>query len=32
VWANWDKDELVAKADEIKNSLLFRTLLHGVEM
>ncbi|KAL2203435.1 NAD(P)-binding protein [Sarocladium strictum] len=32
VWANWDKDELVAKADEIKNSPLFRILLHGVEM
>ncbi|KAF4445472.1 hypothetical protein F53441_10814 [Fusarium austroafricanum] len=30
VWANWDVDELKARADEIKNSLLFKTILNGV--
>ncbi|QIW96672.1 hypothetical protein AMS68_002190 [Peltaster fructicola] len=32
VWANWDADELLAKADEIKNSRLFTWLLDGVPM
>ncbi|KAL7952460.1 NAD(P)-binding protein [Trichoderma compactum] len=32
VWVNWDVDELRARADEIKNSWLFRILLNGVEM
>ncbi|KAF4988833.1 hypothetical protein FDECE_14907 [Fusarium decemcellulare] len=32
VWVNWDVDELKARADEIKNSLLLRVLLNGVTM
>ncbi|ETN38341.1 uncharacterized protein HMPREF1541_06376 [Cyphellophora europaea CBS 101466] len=32
VWVNWDVSELKARADEIKNSLLLRVLLHGVPM
>jgi hypothetical protein len=32
VWVNWDVDELKARADEIKDSLLFRILLNGVVM
>ncbi|KAF5608520.1 hypothetical protein FPANT_444 [Fusarium pseudoanthophilum] len=32
VWANWDVDELKARADEIKNSLLFKIILNGVPM
>ncbi|KAL7915342.1 NAD(P)-binding protein [Trichoderma velutinum] len=32
VWVNWDVDELKARADEIKDSWLFRVLLNGVEM
>ncbi|KAH7259138.1 uncharacterized protein BKA55DRAFT_591924 [Fusarium redolens] len=32
VWANWDVDELKARADEIKNSLLFKLILNGVPM
>ncbi|RVX74935.1 hypothetical protein B0A52_01212 [Exophiala mesophila] len=32
VWINWDVDELKARADEVKNSLLLRVLLHGVPM
>jgi hypothetical protein len=32
VWANWDVDELKARADEIKNSLLLRVSLNGVVM
>ncbi|KAK9320873.1 NAD(P)-binding protein [Lipomyces orientalis] len=32
VWANWDVDELKARADEIKNSTLLRLALNGVDM
>lgn len=32
VWANWDVDELKARADEIRNSLLCRVILNGVAM
>ncbi|KAF9776776.1 hypothetical protein IL306_004971 [Fusarium sp. DS 682] len=32
VWANWDVDELKARAEEIKNSLLLRVTLNGVPM
>lgn len=32
LWVNWDVDELKAQADEIKNSLVLRTLLNGVPM
>ncbi|KAJ4259542.1 hypothetical protein NW762_007471 [Fusarium torreyae] len=32
VWVNWDVDELKARADEIKDSLLFRVVLNGVAM
>ncbi|EXJ89217.1 hypothetical protein A1O3_02283 [Capronia epimyces CBS 606.96] len=32
VWVNWDVDELKARADEIKNSLLLRVLLNGVPL
>ncbi|EXK84017.1 hypothetical protein FOQG_11750 [Fusarium oxysporum f. sp. raphani 54005] len=32
VWVNWDVDELKARADEIKNSLLFKVILNGVAM
>jgi NAD(P)-dependent dehydrogenase (short-subunit alcohol dehydrogenase family) len=32
VWVNWDVDELKARADEIKDSLLLRVLLHGAVM
>ncbi|KIX06947.1 uncharacterized protein Z518_04923 [Rhinocladiella mackenziei CBS 650.93] len=32
VWVNWDVDELKAQADELKDSLLLRVLLHGVPM
>ena len=30
VWVNWDVDELKARAEEIKNSLLLKVLLNGV--
>ncbi|KAM0227045.1 hypothetical protein ACHAPO_011877 [Fusarium lateritium] len=32
VWANWDVQELMAREDEIKNSILFRLSLNGVDM
>lgn len=32
VWANWDVDDLKARADEIKDSLLLRVLLNGVPL
>lgn len=32
VWINWDVEELKAHADEIKDSLLLKVLLHGVPM
>ncbi|KAL4731487.1 hypothetical protein ACLX1H_000455 [Fusarium chlamydosporum] len=32
VWANWDAQELMAREDEIKNSMLFRLSLNGVEI
>jgi hypothetical protein len=32
VWVNWDVDELKARANEIKDSLLLRVLLHGAVM
>jgi hypothetical protein len=32
VWANWDVDELMDRADVIKDSLLLRVLLNGVPM
>jgi hypothetical protein len=32
VWVNWDVEELKARADEIKSSLLLRVLLNGIPM
>ena len=32
VWANWDVEELMARKDEIENSMLFRLSLNGVDM
>ncbi|KAF4342067.1 reductase [Fusarium beomiforme] len=32
VWANWDAQELLARAEEIKSSMLLRITLNGVEM
>lgn len=32
VWANWDVDELIARAEEIKDSRLFTWLLEGVPL
>ncbi|PVH76651.1 NAD(P)-binding protein [Cadophora sp. DSE1049] len=32
VWANWDVEELKARADELKNSNLLRVALNGVDM
>ena len=32
VWANWDAEELVSRAEEIKNSLLLKVLVSGVAM
>ncbi|KAK3374680.1 hypothetical protein B0H63DRAFT_480731 [Podospora didyma] len=32
VWANWDAEELLARADEIKNSRLLTWLIDGVPM
>lgn len=32
VWANWDAQELLARADEIQSSMLLRVLLKGVDM
>ncbi|CAK7211346.1 hypothetical protein SCUCBS95973_001081 [Sporothrix curviconia] len=32
VWANWDAEELMARADEIKSSMLLRLSLNGVDM
>lgn len=32
VWVNWDVDELKARADEVKDSLLLRVVLNGVPM
>jgi hypothetical protein len=32
VWANWDVQELMAREDEIKNSMLLRLSLNGVDM
>ncbi len=32
VWANWDAEELVARASEIANSRLLSTVLDGVPM
>ncbi|KAF4341531.1 3-oxoacyl [Fusarium beomiforme] len=32
VWANWDVDELKARAEEIKNSPLFNIILNGIPM
>ncbi|PNP77067.1 hypothetical protein FNYG_09680 [Fusarium nygamai] len=32
VWVNWDVDELKARANEIKSSLLFKVILNGVPM
>ncbi|KAF4456690.1 hypothetical protein F53441_1246 [Fusarium austroafricanum] len=32
VWANWDAQELLDRADEIKSSLLLRVTLKGVDM
>jgi hypothetical protein len=30
VWANWDAEELISRAEEIENSLLLRVILNGV--
>jgi hypothetical protein len=32
VWANWDVDELKARADDIKDSLILKVLLNGVPL
>ncbi|KAL2867227.1 SDR family NAD(P)-dependent oxidoreductase [Aspergillus lucknowensis] len=32
VWANWDVQELMARADEIRDSVLLRVTLNGVDM
>jgi hypothetical protein len=32
VWANWDVQELMARADEIQQSMLLRVSLNGVDM
>ena len=32
VWANWDVDELKARADEIKNSSLLTVALNGLDL
>ncbi|KAJ0413987.1 hypothetical protein BJY00DRAFT_305936 [Aspergillus carlsbadensis] len=32
VWANWDARELMARADEIRQSMLLRVTLNGVDM
>jgi len=32
VWANWDAEELVSRAEEIKSSLVLTTVLNGVAM
>ncbi|KAL6411902.1 hypothetical protein AUP68_04281 [Ilyonectria robusta] len=32
VWANWDAQELMARAEEIQSSMLLRVTLSGVEM
>ncbi|KAH8657207.1 hypothetical protein BGZ60DRAFT_494542 [Tricladium varicosporioides] len=32
VWANWDAEELISRAEEIESSLLLRVLLNGVAM
>ncbi|KAK9323871.1 hypothetical protein V1517DRAFT_344925 [Lipomyces orientalis] len=32
VWVNWDVDELMARADEIKDSLLLRVSLNGLPL
>jgi hypothetical protein len=32
VWANWDVDELMARAEEIKASRLLTVMLDGVSM
>ncbi|KAH7174309.1 uncharacterized protein B0J16DRAFT_388129 [Fusarium flagelliforme] len=32
VWANWDVEELMARKDDIQNSMLFRLSLNGVDM
>ncbi|KAH7466337.1 hypothetical protein FOMA001_g16582 [Fusarium oxysporum f. sp. matthiolae] len=32
VWANWDAQELLARAEEIKSTMLLRVTLNGVEM
>lgn len=31
-WANWDAEELVSRAKEIKSSLLLKVLVNGVAM
>jgi len=32
VWANWDVEELKARAEEIQTSFLLRVTLNGVDM
>jgi hypothetical protein len=32
VWANWDAQELMARADEIQQSMLLKVSLNGVDM
>jgi len=32
VWANWDAQELMTRAEEIRTSLLLRVTLKGVDM
>ena len=31
-WANWDVDELIGRAEEIRTSFLLRVSLNGVNM
>lgn len=31
-WANWDAQELLARAKEIKSAMLLRVTLNGVDM
>jgi hypothetical protein len=32
VWANWDAEELLVRADEIQTSMLLEVTLNGVDM
>jgi hypothetical protein len=32
VWVNWDAEELLARADDIRSSMLLRVSLNGMPM